>query len=461
MFESFNTNRGQTAAANRRRRFDRARPLVVEAMEGRLMLAATWLEFAPSNIPAAQYHLSFDSVSLNSIQSIQAGSLNQGGFIPPVLPNAGVTGNVVRSDNAEVFTDGTPMTTNGAPYIGKWFDFGGLDSANGNLRPAVISISDDGSGLQSNLESVFAGSPRQGAPASEGGAIPIADLLPGAGGPTGDDRRMMLAEHGDQSIHSTRLAKEARDLSARTIQLAAAERPAPLKITLDESAAKLAPSLNADSISGEWARAMVFELAGGEPTELSRPALGDQSRMHLAPEDAPANDDTPLSNIRAHYGIDQLVAYRANNVQARAAAIESDRHAQPIKESVTLMHSAVGQLNAFARGPNWHNGHSDLASLALTTLIAAHTLAPAIPGSINNSPPNAAGSASLTEFEESETTAIRSSADDAWGPPEIAPLVMVLALEQARAANLRRAKKHAATLTWPPRRFAKRPDEIV
>ncbi len=253
MFESFNTNRGQSAAANRRRRFDRARPLVVEAMEGRLMLAATWLEFAPSNIPAAQYSLSFDSVNFISSQAILPASLNQGGFIPPDLSNANVTGSLAPSNDVELFSGGTPVTTNGTPYIGRWFDFGGLDSANGNLRPAVIPIADDGSGLQPNLDSVFAGSPRQGVRASEGGAIPIAELLPGAGGPTSDDRRMMVAEQGDESIHSTRLAKEARDLSARNIRLAAAERPAPLKISLDESAPKLAPSLHATSISGEWA----------------------------------------------------------------------------------------------------------------------------------------------------------------------------------------------------------------
>ncbi len=160
--------------------------------------------------------------------------------------------------------------------------------------------------------------------------------------------------------------------------------------------------------------------------------------------------------------MDERVAYRANNVQARAAEIESDGHVQPIKGTVTMAHSAVGQLNAFARGRNWHDSHSDLAPLALTTLIAAHTLAPAVPGSVKNSPTNAAGSASLTEFEESETAAVRSLADDnVWGPPEVAPLVMVLALEQARAASVRRAKKHANTLAWPPRRFAKNPDDIV
>ncbi len=126
MFESFNTNRGQTAAGNRRRRFDRARRLVVEAMEGRLMLAATWLEFAPSNIPAAGYSLSFDSVNFISSQAIVPASLSQGGFIPPVLPNTDVSGNFVLSNDAELFSGGKPVTTNGTPYIGRWFDFGGL-----------------------------------------------------------------------------------------------------------------------------------------------------------------------------------------------------------------------------------------------------------------------------------------------------------------------------------------------
>ncbi len=206
---------------------------------------------------------------------------------------------------------------------------------------------------------------------------------------------------------------------------------------------------------------MVFELAGGEPAELSRPALGDQSRMDLAPDDAQANDDAPLSNIGAHGDTDQRVAYRANSSRVHAVVIETDRHKPLIKGSVTLAHRAVGQLNAFAHGRNWHDSDYDLASLALTTLIAAHTLAPAVPGSVG-SPPNAARSASLTEVEESETAAVHSLADDdAWGPPEVAPLVMVLALEQARTANLRCAKKHAATVAWPPRRFAQNPNDSV
>jgi hypothetical protein len=73
-----------------------------------------------------------------------------------------------------------------------------------------------------------------------------------------------------------------------------------IPISLDKASAELMPRLKDSAIAGEWARAAVFEMAGGEPAWI-RPAVTSDKIKALAPADRQESPraDVPLSPVAA------------------------------------------------------------------------------------------------------------------------------------------------------------------
>src|SRR5262249_27185579 len=111
------------------------------------------------------------------------------------------------------------------------------------------------------------GSPAPSAPGpSEGGSIPIHAIF-------ADFRQDGHLASGVKSVSS--LLTEA---------------------SIDSIASTRGPSKSDDPVAGEWARATVFEIAGGEPSELT--SLGEKSTKTSDNSDVILQSD-PLSTIQS------------------------------------------------------------------------------------------------------------------------------------------------------------------
>jgi hypothetical protein len=465
MFNSLSkTRQPPTHAARRQRANRRARPLAVEAVEGRLMLASDWLDFVPSNIPAVSGSLTFDLRYSTSDQTIQFIGQAQGGFVAPVVSPTGelMSGSLVLPDGAQVtggpfelFTGGMLRLNNGGSFT-NWFDFGGVDAANGNLRPVVIAFDDSQPVSQLNSDSILARGDRTQTSRNEGGPIPIESILakdnPNGGFDPGN--RRLLVENAEEPVKVTQLASESRDESSPLARPVAMQSPSPLKVALAESRVKNDARVHIP-ISGEWARAMVFEVAGGEPVNILRPAQNG-SRLNSAPvDDSTADAHRPLLNTGAQLDANRAIKAASDKLN-QSAVPEVELLEQPLTRPTDFTGIVAAQLNAFARGQNWDKSATDFSLLSLVALTAGNPL-PQARGLANGNLSDDASSEVFAHLGESEATSLRAADDeDAFGESSyVAPILLVLALEQANAAKVRRAKTRATLLAWPPRGFAR------
>jgi hypothetical protein len=468
MFTSLSKTRQRADTAARRHRSGRRlRPLTVESFEGRLMLASDWLDFAPSNIPAASIHLTFDSNYTIPLQALKGIGQAQGGFVSPTVTNGELLGgNLVPSGTGqltdttfELFSGGMPRVNYGGNFA-NWFDFGGIDAANGNIRPVVIPFADPQPDLDLNSP-VLAGGGRTQTTRNEGGPIPIESILakdiPGGG--LEDGNRRIVVEHGDEPVKATRLTSDSRDESSPLTRSPTMQSPSPLKVTLDDSKPKNDAQAHAP-ISGEWARAIVFELAGGEPANILQPAQNGSRLKSVPLDDSTVDTNRPLLNAGA-----QLEANRGadltSELRTPASVTKVQRHVQPVTRKDGFTGIAAAQLNAFARGQNWEQGPYDISPLSFVTLIAGNSALSAAHALANGNVPDAANSEVFAQLDESKGASIGTADDEnAFGQLYYsAPLLMVLALQQVNAARVRSAKKHSTVLAWPPRSFARKSND--
>jgi hypothetical protein len=294
---------------------------------------------------------------------------------------------------------------------------------------------------------------------NEGGPIPIESILAkrNPAGSLDPGNRRMLAERMDEPVKVTRHTDNSRDDSVSIARSAAPQSPPTLKVTLGDTGLKTEAATNA-AISGEWARAMVFELAGGEPAEILQPATRHQIRLNSSPTDTSAADaDRQPLNPGAQLETRRTDAEVVSSVRIPASAVEDEPLKRPTPDTVRMTGIVLAQLSAFARGQNWD---SEVPPLSMAALIAANSLVSATHGIANGNPPTTANSDMLAELDALEASSSPPSGDEVnvGKPFNASPLIMVLALERVNAANVRRARKEAA---WPPRTFVRESNDSV
>jgi hypothetical protein len=441
--------------ANRRQRTTRAfrpqfgrrlrRPLGFEAMEGRWLLSAMSLDSTTLSLPIAPLTVHVGQVSAAAGQMPQFNIVSEGGFIPlgnlqtDATSGGGfVLSGVVRSNNTSPMAASGLVLTN-ANSTGYLF---GVDSASGfDLRPAVIVPFDHGAALQPKNETIVAGGSWTGTGADEGGSINIRSVLDGdePAGSLGSGERIALLlpeTHPDPSTapepsHHT----AARDLAGPTDSPASAAPmsfsvgPSPrIEVTLGNSSSNRTASSIGTGISGEWARAVVFEMAGGEPAWTMPSSVTSQAK----PSPTPDRADNPRAAAPLSPGVTgQQAVYRAggryqiagHEIELGVAVSGSNQLARDVRTAASLSSSV-----------------QDAASPA--TVLAAFNV------------PDAAYAEVFGQWGRSERGVIRPSADDdpQAVPIAAAPLLALVMLERVAARYWSRTNKEAATiLAGPPR----------
>jgi hypothetical protein len=197
--------------------------------------------------------------------------------------------------------------------------------------------------------------------------------------------------------------------------------------SIDLQASVHTPSTSDDAVSGEWARATVFEIAGGEPGDLT--SLGDKSKSS-SNGDALQND--PLSTIEPAH---QSNGHRATkSSQADATDGQVGQHTQP--EGAVVADNTTN--SADPTGPTT----ADLA--ASTALADSIQLAAAEPTGGAN-PEAAAVEAVFHRLGEDKNAVVESNLHGKSWLHSIgtSPLLIALALERLAALNSRRTRREA------------------
>jgi hypothetical protein len=394
-------------------------------MEGRLMLATTVIDFLPAGLTPAEINLDADQPAFTASPLPFAPSSREGGFITaPLAPGADFIDSSPAEDSltpqanptkpqievpAEAITNGTTGTnTTSGDFVLSTESPAGPGGLylfdNSGIQPAVITSLESLRSTNGFVGPVVAASDRNELTRGEGGPISIAAVLSSIQ----PRENMETQEPGPTQFAATSDERSATDWLDETSHAAAGRE-----------------------ITGELARAMVFEIAGGEPANASGATRAD--RLHDQPGDQ-ADPDAP-----------RPVSY----------------HEGPLAPRGQVSRSTLTRPVSFVR----HDGMNDTDRPALEHSYLVDNdggeLLPPMPLSERKSGVHGASESSRSGEVTSAYPGIfehlGEEAELAANPPAIAfswrtalnatPLLMVLALERIAASNSRRASRHEAFIS--------------
>jgi hypothetical protein len=457
MHKRFNEHRRrQRFRARSSRAFGSAsRRLRLEGMEGRLMLSTSGdADFMPLNLNVAQ-------ISLDPIGSPPGATFTssdaagyQGGFIEP------------PSSSGFISTDSTfdipltPIPREVEPDVDPQFPTIPTRSDTDLLVPLTpadpaLDIQENaGLPLDSNLDTgadVLISGPVEFGFELQPSVIPIWDVLPQAPILDSSVTRIRqvdsLAEEGGL-IHIDSMLSSMALIDGPELSDIAADPPSENdseEAEDSEDLIRLAATETSDggSISGELARAMTFEMAGGEPDDTEPAARGAQNDGSQTTDGNPP----PISRESVS-AVGRRTSHVIENVSADAA--RGQMAAASMSPVVVTLGGMLAGLPptaqpVFERNLGW-------------TPVSTITPGGSVPGA-----EAALDLAHMEAFDElADESATRSSIGLEFslrGALNATPLLMILALERIAASNSRRANRDERTPTaLPLRRAAKGPD---
>ena len=270
-----------------------SRRLRLEGMEGRLMLSTTAeVDFPPLNLTAAQFNFDSMAPTPGGEVSIYNAAGNSGGFIETPYssgPPLSIPGIGTPLPSIPRVTE--PHIDVSIPTIPRVTDSDILQPPT-PAETVLDSQEYGGSSLDSNLDTsteVLISGPQDGGFDLQPSVIPIWEMLPH--GPSFDARfarvrqEAVLVDEGGliqiESVLSSMASMAGPELNDAVTE-SPAERDSddadePLRL------ARTTPSGDG-AISGELARAMAFELAGGEPGDSERAAQADRINAKQTPD---------------------------------------------------------------------------------------------------------------------------------------------------------------------------------
>jgi hypothetical protein len=395
------TNRRQNRSVSsfHNRRGGAARRLVIETMEDRLMLSATTFENASLATTTTRYSLSFGQFNVTSGQLVSVVAPSEGGYVS--YTNTFSTGGVSQSADFGV-TRGTVLTSDTTaprPTYGSSFESDGL-------QPIVLT--GGGSTFEPNIQPIIAGPPGSTPGQNEGGAIPIHSLI-------------------------TDLRRDASLASAA-------------KSTVSITHSVRVQASSTTTISGEWARAMVFEIAGGEPGESGKPMVKNAGTLQTSEPNMQLDDS--LSSLDSLRRQNNLIAGNDSALPPNAPSqnIETE---QPQTGQSAAPGDALIDRTAASNLMYGLNGYGEIADKLL--LPANRDDAASTEGDTTDSASLGSDAAFEQMGDDAHVANIESSTkSDTWVRSiSAAPLLMILALERIAAVNSRRATREAAAKAWP------------
>jgi hypothetical protein len=384
-----------------------SRRLGVEAMEGRLMLATTGIEFEPVDLPLAPVAVGTQDYAMTSAPAVWVTRLKEeGGFITSqyswdAATNGGTAfmlGDTISNDTLNnLIEKGHVGTTDAGGMTRGWLLVNEYATDSGGIQPVVVVVADSNADVSSALRPILSQYNGAHVDSDEGGSIPIEGILANTELERGSDV--------GRPVRLVSLTAENSGDSAATANLAAVR------------------AANA-GISGEWARAMVFELAGGEP---ERDGGSSSSNVDLN-----LQDGGPLSSARPQGDAEQEAAQNTG-----APRIPDMAHAMMSAAMPGGFNSLVGDGSAA--------GESDLAPLATKWHSSGDNGGGAGQGTGAASLPATVFETAFEQIGGSTQSVLQSLAAESWHRSfGVAPLLMVLALERIAAGNSRRANRDAA-----------------
>jgi hypothetical protein len=261
-----------------------------------------------------------------------------------------------------------------------------LDS-NG-LQPTIIPTSNEGVGLTPAITPIIAGPPASTPNNNEGGPIPIQTLL-------------------------TDFRKE--------------DSVAPSKaFSASKYSAQFASS-SGSAVTGELARAMVFEIAGGEPGQYGGSSVENEGAIQKT-DDASSQTDQPLSDSGFGRRSDDL---KARDVQATPTNVNAPKVVGPGADEIPIGSPTTAILDRSAMAAPNRN--------AVGKIVPGNS---AVADSSGNSDTTAVESA-FDQFGGNNVGILDSNKNSRIWSRSIAvsPLLMVLALERIAAIHSRHAAR--------------------
>jgi len=361
-------------------------------MEGRMMLSGTGFDSSLPGLDLTQYTVAPAQIRIGGAPVTMLTQPVDGGFINA---DAGTYTNWLGSYSTSIAGSVTLQYALTDQVLARG-DFQGtvakvsLLSGTGIVR-AIFLPSADTAALDGAIQPVAIGPSPTLPGISEGGSIPI--------------HAIFADFHRD-----SHLASGVKPISTST----SVTSVAPMS-----SAGRI--SETSDAVSGEWARAMVFEIAGGEPTAIDSHSLSGQH----------ANGSNSETTLQHNEPLSSIEAPQQNETVARrnAASLPSDSDQAPQAATITTQVLGSGKLAA-----------GTLAADALGQFSASNEL--------RTENPDLAAFASAAVFEQlgkGIAAVIDSSASGkSWlASVGTSPLLMILALERISALNSRRAARES------------------
>jgi hypothetical protein len=366
-------------------------------------LLSTGTTYSLTSSPAGLIDASSDSFVIYRSASTWSTVTLVGSIAPTSAISFGTSGDYLIPSPADKFADDAGLSIHSlydGPTHTSPIDLTPLQPA---VIPSEAHTSDNGSLSPFDMKPVVIGpSPSQPGPGlpGEGGSIPIHAIF-------ADFRQDGHLASGVKSVSS--LLTEA---------------------SIDLQASVHTTSTSDDAIAGEWARATVFEIAGGEPGDLT--SLGEKNNAS-GKGDALQND--PLSTIER--------PHRSNGRRA-AKSSQADATDGQVGQQTQPEDAVVADNSTNPADPTGQTAADDLA--ASTALGDSIQLAAADPTGTAN-PEAAAVEAVFRRLGEDKNAVVESNLHGkSWLRSICAsPLLMALALERLAALNSRRARREAKT----------------
>jgi hypothetical protein len=448
-------HRGRSNAFARRLGRGLRRRLGFEVMEGRCLLSAVTLQFSPLSLPGTQDTTQIGLTTVIGGQQAASSAIVEGGYIdlgglpsqsmndyvPAVTAGAGGAGVGISFGGAitELFANDQfqlPRTdTSLSVHAG--FDTGG---GGFGMRPVVISPSNDFSVGMPRVNPGRSLVTNQDRGGQEGGIVQIEKILAGdkrfdseqvaVSIRIGDTRDEAPVQANPPTLSERLLASPAN--SDDRVPALASAASTELAVSLDEPvkrASDLISPTASSVITGELARAMVFEMAGGEPAWVRPVVSGDQIKS-LAPSDgqqAPRAELAPLSPAAAHQA-----ALRTSGSRIR---LNGNLVEFPLPAADSISWNGAPELQSVSQHAN---GETATFRGGFATFNAPHLPVAEV----------------FAELGGSEQPPVRSSSEDdsQTGPLVAGSVIALLMLERAAARYKSRSERQFLTVVaGPPR----------
>ncbi len=403
MFNSRVLHRRNRTKARRRAQITRRglRRLGLEVMEGRLMLAAATLDTVALSHPFADFS------SLAADQPVFVAALREDGFITFASPSSG-TAFVLNAGlpRGTLSSDALSDLITNAMHGGSWTPVGAGDTTSSGI-PAAVIVADGDGGFQLIPQPTAVENSASSSSQPEGGSISIKSILEG------------VPDVGEELHEGSRTGLIAEAPGAE----------------IEEPRLTASPTKQ-EAVGGELERAIVFEIAGGDPV-----GIGHAVR-HDGTDHANRTEGAPLS----FRSTQQPSAEQAPRKMAEAAAQET-----PAPESVDLTSAVLEHPDSFVRRGNWLEMQANLATIhAETDAKNADPRVIASPSQSYNAL-NSAYEEAFDQLAKTENSAIYSLAEGASRRSLSAiPILTLLALERVAARSSRRVNK-ASSAVFPRR----------